>query len=197
MQKTSQITVVSILCLIVIYISLLGFGILPEAFTSKAEHAPLHAIESITYTPPLWAISPFILLLLSIAILPLLSSTQIWWHNNKNRFLVVMVLSGITLLYYGFFHPGGLENHFTHELSSTHGLKTLWTAFSNAIFSEFIPFIVLLFSLYVISGGPTSPPRYQYRIYCYWSTFSQLYWNHGCSNALNSPSYSDQYRTPV
>ncbi len=153
MQKTSQITVVSILCLIVIYISLLGFGILPEAFTSKAEHAPLHAIESITYTPPLWAISPFILLLLSIAILPLLSSTQIWWHNNKNRFLVVMVLSGITLLYYGFFHPGGLENHFTHELSSTHGLKTLWTAFSNAIFSEFIPFIVLLFSLYVISGG--------------------------------------------
>ena len=28
-----------------------------------------------------------------------------------------------------------------------------WTIFQNAIFDEFLPFIVLLFSLYTISGG--------------------------------------------
>ncbi len=57
------------------------------------------------------------------------------------------------MLYYGVGHPGGLSNHFTHQVHSAPGLETVFAVFSNAIFGEFIAFIVLLFSLYVISGG--------------------------------------------
>jgi Na+/H+ antiporter NhaD/arsenite permease-like protein len=50
-------------------------------------------------------------------------------------------------------HPGGLENHFSHASNSHQGWDTINAVFSNAILVEFVPFIVLLFSLYTISGG--------------------------------------------
>jgi Na+/H+ antiporter NhaD/arsenite permease-like protein len=136
-----------------------GIGLLPHHTTAHSEGA-LHeaSVEELQpprndSSPPFWAAIPFILLLLSIAVLPLLRSTQEWWHSNRNRFLVAATLGITTLVYYAWIHPGGLANHFTHDESSEAGLPTLWTAFSNGILVEFIPFIVLLFSLYVISGG--------------------------------------------
>ncbi|MFH1965371.1 MAG: sodium:proton antiporter, partial [Acidobacteriota bacterium] len=105
------------------------------------------------YVPPIPAVVPFILLLLSIAVLPLIPATSHWWEHNSNRFLVAAFLGAITLIYYGVLHPGGLVNHFTHQTNSAPGLETVFAVFSNAIFGEFIAFIVLLFSLYVISGG--------------------------------------------
>ena len=152
-RSTSRRAVTGILALIAFYIVILSLGLLPGPLPSESSHAEPPEIHSITYTPSLWAIAPFILLLFIIAVFPLLSSTRTWWHHNKNRFLVASVLAGITLLYYGLAHPGGLENHFTHDPSSSRGLETAWTAFSNGIFSEFIPFIALLLCLYVISGG--------------------------------------------
>lgn len=153
MRSTSRRALLGILALIAVYIMLLSMGILPGELPPGSSHVEPQDIQAFSYIPPLWAITPFILLLLAIAVFPLLSSTQSWWHCNKNRFLVASVLGGITLFYYGLIHPGGLENHFTHDPSSAPGLETMWTAFSNAIFAEFIPFIVLLFCLYVISGG--------------------------------------------
>lgn len=100
---------------------------------------------------------PFALLLLAIAVLPLIPATEHWWESNLHRFYVAAFLGLITLAYYGFAHPGVLESHW-HGLSADHlcadsaGAR-IWTTFANAIFNEFIPFIVLLFALFTIAGG--------------------------------------------
>ena len=80
------------------------------------------------------------LLLGCIAILPLLSATEHWWESNTNRFFLALVLAIVTLLYYSILFPGG-------------GKAKVLTVLQHAILAEYIPFIVLLFSLYTISGG--------------------------------------------
>jgi Na+/H+ antiporter NhaD/arsenite permease-like protein len=108
--------------------------------------------------PPLWTVLPFAILLLGIAVLPLIPVTQHWWESNRNRFIVAMALAMVALAYYGFLHHEAIEGHFPahHVVSPTdsgvqaHFVRTI---LENAILSEFIPFIVLLFSLYTISGG--------------------------------------------
>ena len=89
--------------------------------------------------PPLWQLGtvPFVLLLLAIAVLPLVRFTMRWWENNTSRLAVSLGLAGLTLVYYAVFDS--------------------WTsallAVEHAIPGEYVPFIMLLFSLYVISGG--------------------------------------------
>ncbi len=161
--------------MIVVYLLVLGAGWIPSVNGGHAEHSaeaetaeldnhgaagaiqeeqagPGEAVQE-RYVPPMLAVVPFILILLAIAVLPLIPATSHWWEHNINRFLVAVVLAAITLLYYGLLHPGGLNNHFTHHTGSSPGLDTVFAVFSNAIFGEFISFIILLFSLYVISGG--------------------------------------------
>tara|TARA_B100001059_G_scaffold226219_1_gene254318 strand:+ start:585 stop:2141 length:1557 start_codon:yes stop_codon:yes gene_type:complete len=89
--------------------------------------------------PPMWQLGsmPFVLLLLSIAILPLIPSTEHWWHVNRHKLCTGLVLAGLTLGYYALF------------VSPSAAVS----AMSHAIPGEYVPFIVLLFSLYVISGG--------------------------------------------
>jgi hypothetical protein len=108
--------------------------------------------------PPLWTVLPFAILLLGIAVLPLIPATQHWWESNRNRFLVAMVLALIALGYYAFLHKQAIEGHFPshHVLAPDDGTVQahfVRAILENAILSEFIPFIVLLFSLYTISGG--------------------------------------------
>ncbi len=153
MRRSSRGAVGAILLVFFIYAVLLFLGVIPGSQLVERAREDAQTAHSLLFVPPLWAVTPFALLLVVIAVFPLLSQTRDWWHHNRNRFLVTIILGGSTLLYYGLLHPGGLENHFTHLPSSASGWETLWTAFSNGIFSEFIPFIVLLFSLYVISGG--------------------------------------------
>ena len=129
---------------------LVGLPGTPRQEAPPAVHEPTHG-ES--YVPPFWAAAPFVVLLLAIAALPLIPATQHWWHDNKNRFLVAFGLGLTTLAFYAFLHEGGIANHFTHSKTSSPGLATAFAAFSNGILGEYIPFIVLLFSLYVISGG--------------------------------------------
>ena len=52
------------------------------------------------YVPPLWAAAPFVLLLLAIAIVPLVGRCAKFWHRNRNKLLVALVLSAPVLLYY-------------------------------------------------------------------------------------------------
>ena len=111
-----------------------------------------------TVAPPLWSVVPFVLLLTAIAVLPLIPATAHWWESNLNRFFVAMVLSGMTLAYYAFLHDTAIEGHWPahHEVQPTTGpvqFGFLRAVFENAILQEFIPFIVLLFSLFTISGG--------------------------------------------
>jgi Na+/H+ antiporter NhaD/arsenite permease-like protein len=50
--------------------------------------------------------------------------------------------------------PGGKAAEAGHVGNrSAAGLETVWTVIEHAVLNEYVPFIVLLFSLYVISGG--------------------------------------------
>ena len=89
------------------------------------------------HNPSLWAILPFVGMLLSIALLPLIPQTGEWWECNKNRFAVALLFGAITLGYYWV----------------TGGAIKVVSILEHAILAEYIPFIVLLFALYVISGG--------------------------------------------
>lgn len=110
-----------------------------------------HAAETEQHheiVPSLFWSLPFVLLLLCIAILPLIQATEHWWHKNESKLLVALALGALTLLYYalrgyGFSHG--------HEPSAP-GLATSWAVLLTAL-HEYVPFIVLLFSLFVISGG--------------------------------------------
>ena len=48
---------------------------------------------------PVWTV-PFVALLLCVAVLPLLRSTQHWWHDNFNKLLVSLVVAGAVLVHY-------------------------------------------------------------------------------------------------
>ena len=130
-----------------------------------AEHADDHGEEHDSHgahaagpAPPVWTVTPFVILLLCIAILPLIPATEHWWESNTSRFMVAAGLGVLTLLYYGLGHGEAIESHWPAHgvVDATAGgfnLDFVRTVLENAILGEFIPFIVLLFSLYTISGG--------------------------------------------
>ncbi len=91
------------------------------------------------HLPPAWGLGilPFVGILGCIAVLPLIPKTHHWWESNINRLGVAIGCSGLTLLYYGVFV----------------GWDRIVPVLNHAIPGEYIPFIVLLFALYVISGG--------------------------------------------
>lgn len=85
---------------------------------------------------PAWSVLPFAALLLAIAVLPLVHRTAHWWESNRSKFIVSMGC-GIAAL---------------AAIAFTQGASEARDAVGHAA-AEFVPFIVLLFSLYVISGG--------------------------------------------
>ena len=105
--------------------------------------------------PPPWSFAPFILILLAIAVLPLLRKTAHWWEHNRNKLLVSLSLAALMLAYYAFVHPGVRVHGEGHgagaELAS--GFRAVEVVLEHALLMDYIPFIVLLFSLYTISGG--------------------------------------------
>jgi len=125
---------------------------------TAAEHGPTGAHHAEPSAPPYWTVVPFICLLGAIALFPLLQKTEHWWEHNINRFKVAAVLGCLTLSYYAFLHHSPIENHWpAHTVVEATG-DAIQTGFvgatlSNAILAEFVPFIVLLFSLYTIAGG--------------------------------------------
>ena len=125
---------------------------------NEAADAAEHAEEATPVAPPLPTVIPFILLLAAIAILPLIPATSHWWESNLNRFLVAMGLALVAVAYYAFLHKTALEGHWPahHVVEPGDGwprIHFVRTILENAILKEFIPFIVLLFSLFTISGG--------------------------------------------
>jgi Na+/H+ antiporter NhaD/arsenite permease-like protein len=115
--------------------------------------------RTVAQTPPgVIMVLPFVLLLLAIAAFPLVPRVKDWWENNLHRFLVAAGLGLVTLLYYALVHAYPVDRHFLRHAvvgpspgSVSWGVA--WTVFENAILGEFVPFVVLLFSLYTISGG--------------------------------------------
>lgn len=80
---------------------------------------------------PLWSIIPFVLMLLAIAILPL--TNPHFWEKNKNKLLISLILGIPTALFLIF-------NRLTSELI-------------HSVVYDYIPFIILLGSLFIITGG--------------------------------------------
>jgi len=125
----------------------------PSPLTLHPSSLAPHNIEP----PPMFMVFPFVALLLCIAILPLVPATAHWWEHNFNRFIIAASLGVLTLLYYLCFHNSAVEGHWLggHGDPAASGLNfhLAWTVFENAIIAEYIPFIVLLFTLYTIAGG--------------------------------------------
>ncbi|MDG2424862.1 MAG: sodium:proton antiporter [Phycisphaerales bacterium] len=95
--------------------------------------------EASVHLPPFWGLGilPFIILLGCIAVLPLMSFTEHWWHSNLSRYLLAMALALCTIGFYWI----------------TEGYHAIGHVLDHALLEEYVPFIILLFSLYVISGG--------------------------------------------
>lgn len=131
--------------------------IVSQLHEHAASHSETGAALAVT-APPFWTVLPFVLLLAGIAVLPLIRHTSHWWESNLNRFKVAGGLALVTLAYYAFLHNATIEGHWpAHHLvaPATNGVGTQFvnTILANAMLQEFVPFIVLLFSLYTISGG--------------------------------------------
>ena len=78
-----------------------------------------------------WSMIPFGLMLLTIAVAPLLA--EHWWENNKHKLTVALFLgvpTAICLI------MGGMLHELEHQL-----------------FGDYVPFIILLLALYVVTGG--------------------------------------------
>jgi Na+/H+ antiporter NhaD/arsenite permease-like protein len=112
----------------------------------------------VTGHPPYWMVMPFVLLLAAIAVLPLAPATSHWWDNNLHRFYIAGGLAAVTLVYYLTLHPHPVQAHWpaahvAHPSPTGLNLLLAGEVLANAILKEYVPFIVLLFSLYTISGG--------------------------------------------
>lgn len=99
--------------------------------------------------PHVLSITPFCLLLLCIAVLPLHHGTHHWWERNRNKLLISLTLGALTLAYYQFREVG-----FIHDGHRTEaGFATVKAVLQHALLFDYVPFIVMLFGLYTISGG--------------------------------------------
>jgi len=102
----------------------LGSGAAHAAEAEGHGHGPL---------PPVWMVSFFVVMLLSIAILPL-TKLEHWWEHNRNKLIVSALLSAYPLLYLTVLEPN-------------------FHAIEHSILDEYVPFIVLLGTLFYVSGG--------------------------------------------
>lgn len=80
---------------------------------------------------PFSALIPFIIQLLFIAIAPLI--IEHWWEKNRNKLLVSLVLSTPVVL---FMMSNNMLGNLEHQ-----------------ILADYLPFVILLASLFVITGG--------------------------------------------
>lgn len=167
-QSSGNKMVWAILALLGLYTFALLAG-LPQQATSivvaEAAHHGTgagHPVPSETHAashaPPYWTVVPFVLLLAAIAVFPLMDLTEEWWERNVNRFKVAACLGVITLAYYALLHESPVEAHWpAHRVveptDAVVDADLVVAILGNAILAEFIPFIVLLFSLYTIAGG--------------------------------------------
>ncbi len=108
--------------------------------TGADGESPADTVEVAAETPPLWSVLPFAALLGAIAVLPLASSTAHWWESNLHKFYVAASLALVALVCIAVGQPSA---------GFSHAVSTL----VHTVAEEYVPFIVLLFSLYTISGG--------------------------------------------
>lgn len=129
-----------------------------EARHEQPDPAALHTSALALVAPPYWMVAPFVLLLLAIAVFPLVPGLSHWWDSNLHKFSVAAGLGLLTLLYYLLAHNHPVLAHWPVTYTVAHNslgpnLAVTGAVMTNALLYEFVPFIVLLFTLYTISGG--------------------------------------------
>ncbi len=85
---------------------------------------------------PPWSVAPFVLLLLCIAVLPV--AAEHFWHQDRNKAVIVALLAAPVVLYLGYLQLAtgrGTLDPLVHELA------------------KYASFIVMLGSLYTVAGG--------------------------------------------
>jgi Na+/H+ antiporter NhaD/arsenite permease-like protein len=110
-------------------------GLAAEAATAGAGQGVPHL---------LWS-SPFAILLLAIAVLPLVPVAHHWWERNWFKLAVGVALGGAVLVHYG------LRGYGYHGRAP--GWPTVAAVLEHALLRDYLPFMTLLTSLFVISGG--------------------------------------------
>ncbi|MFN4259486.1 MAG: sodium:proton antiporter [Gemmataceae bacterium] len=106
----------------------IGGVLLLPAMAVAAEHPPIEL--------PFWTVIPFVALLLTIAILPLVA--EHFWHRNRNKALVTVLFAAPVAAYLFYLGP------------TTHGAST--EALTHEM-QQYASFIILLGSLYTVAGG--------------------------------------------
>jgi Na+/H+ antiporter NhaD/arsenite permease-like protein len=99
--------------------------------------------------PSILSSLPFTVLLLAIALLPLFHGTHHWWEKNRNKLLISLALGLITLLYYWLRESG--YHHDDHV--SPPGFSTVLTVLRHVVLTDYLPFMVMLLSLFTITSG--------------------------------------------
>lgn len=79
----------------------------------------------------LWMVIPFVVMLLTIAIAPL--AVEHLWESNRNKLIFTFAISVVTIV-----------------LLSSYGLGS---AIAHNVLYDYIPFIMLLLALFVVTGG--------------------------------------------
>ena len=79
----------------------------------------------------LWSLIPFILMLLSIAIMPLVAEK--WWEDNLHKLYIALGLAIPTGIY---LVANGMSHNLVHQMAY-----------------DYLPFIILLSALFVVTGG--------------------------------------------
>ena len=120
MKKNSLIVVIGIV------VAFLALTIISLISTDEVSH---HLGEAL----PLWSCIPFVGMLLSIAIFPLVKPE--WWEHNMLR--VALLWSLIFLIPFGIVYGGNNLVFNVYEV----------------VLLDYLPFIVLLFGLFVVAGG--------------------------------------------
>src|SRR5262245_31467944 len=85
---------------------------------------------------PIWSVAPFVLLLFAIALLPLVAGH--WWHSNRNKALVAALFALPTAAYLVY----------VEKSTGQPALRAL-----GHELGQYVSFIILLGSLYTVSGG--------------------------------------------
>ena len=132
----------------------------PHAAGDHAPDRPHGGAAAVTdvVAPPLWTVIPFVVLLGAIAVLPLVPATGHWWEHNSSKLLVALALAAATLGYYLLVRRAPIDLHFpAHASVAAAPAGPSWAVagavLANAMLAEYVPFITLLFALYVIAGG--------------------------------------------
>lgn len=101
--------------------------------SASAVFADEAAHEAVSEALPIWSIIPFVGMLLSIAVIPLIKPE--WWE--KNMLWVALAWSAVFLV----------------PFAIAYGIGETWFRFLESVLLDYVPFIVLLFGLFVVAGG--------------------------------------------